>query len=281
MLNLYESDITMILEERKAEGRLSEWVSRFLYVEATHEEMPEVKLLPTGAVYFTVVLGETGEFCRGADCVKLPRRFIGGQITTPGLRIQSGQDYIHFGIEFRAWTLHDWLRLDLEKAENNLITPSGELFDRISEIVESSPFVFAAVCEKLEALFSEFSKSDSSRISEAARLIYEKKGKLSTGDLAVKAGLSTRHFRRVFKQAFGISPKDYAKLIQLNAAFEALADNEPPFNMDLVYKGGYFDESHFIRRFKELLGSSPADFLSEPDDFLETYLLRNSESHSF
>jgi len=267
----------MILEERKAQGRLSEWINRFLYVEATHEEMPEVKLLPTGSIYFTVVLGERGEFCRGANCVKLPRRFIGGQITKSDLSIRTAKNYVHFGIEFRAWTLHEWMRLDLERAENNLIIPSGELFERISEIVESRPFLFKEICEKLEVLFSEFSKSDSTRLSDAARHIYEKKGKLNTGDLAKTAGLSPRHFRRLFKQTFGISPKDYAKLIQLNAAFEALADNKPPFNLDLAYKGGYFDESHFIRRFKELLGSSPTDFLKEPDDFLETYLLSNSE----
>lgn len=266
----------MNLEEHRVEGPLNEWISRFLYVEATRKEMPEVQLFPTGAIYFTVVLGEIGEFCSATNCVKIPRRFIGGQITDPDLHLRTGKNYMHFGIEFRAWTLHDWLKLDLENAENNLIQAHGDFFDHISEVVESRPFNFKEVCERLETFFEDFSKTDSCCITEAARVIFRNKGKLNTGDLADAAGLSKRHFRRVFRQAMGISPKNYAKLIQLNAALQALEENKSPFNMDLVYKGGYFDESHFIKRFKELLGSSPTDFLSEPDDFLETYLLRNN-----
>jgi len=266
----------MILREKEVCGALSDQINRFLYVEATSKEIPAVQLLPTGLVYYTVVLGEPGKFCRNADCVTLPKHFIGGPITKPGIQIRTIDNYIHFGIEFHPWSLHESLGLDLEKAENSFLRPDQEVFKSIKSIVTSEVFDFESICKKLEQLMEKSLKPQQTDISRAIRLIAEKRGEITVDKLAEKSGFSERHFRRIFKKSFGISPKVYASVVQLNAALSVLKKYDDSLNLDFAFEGGYYDESHFIKRFKELVGCSPAEFLENPDEFLETYLLKNN-----
>jgi len=266
----------MILEERVIGCELSDQINRFLYVEATSEEIPTVQLLPTGYVYFTVILGVPGKFCRDSDCIKLPHNFIGGPITKPGIQIRTEENYIHFGIEFHPWSMHEWLRLDLGTAENFFLRPDHEFFNRIQSVVKSEKFAFESTSDQLEQLLKREPKPQKTDLSSAIRTIADMRGKVAIDDLAEKSGYSKRHFRRVFKKSFGISPKVYAMIVQLNTALSILKKHDNSINLDLAYEGGYYDEPHFVRRFKDLIGCSPAEFLEHPNEFLDTYLLRNS-----
>lgn len=265
----------MILKERIIDGELSDQINRFLYVKAKSDEVPEVQLLPTGYIYYTLILGERGKFCRNSECTELPRHFIGGQINAPGIFLRPHKNYIHFGIEFKPWALHEWIGLDIEHAENSFIKPKNEFFDLINNVLESEPFNFENSCNQLEQLLIAHKKPKRTPLSQTIRLITSKKGKVTIDELAEIAGFSKRHFRRKFKRAFGISPKAYSKTVQFNSALAILAKNDRSINLDLAFEGGYYDEAHFVNKFKELVGCSPAHFLEKPDTFLETYLLRN------
>ncbi|MBZ4419035.1 AraC family transcriptional regulator [Myxococcus sp. RHSTA-1-4] len=77
-------------------------------------------------------------------------------------------------------------------------------------------------------------------------------------------GLSKRALQRLFSQYVGVGPKWVIQRFRLHEAAERLAKldgGEPPRLADLAASLGYFDQAHFIKDFKALVGLSPADYL--------------------
>ncbi|MGO4355111.1 helix-turn-helix domain-containing protein [Rhizobium sp. RAF36] len=77
--------------------------------------------------------------------------------------------------------------------------------------------------------------------------------------LAKKSGLSRFHFIRVFKSEIGTTPARYVercKIEQAKAMIEA-ADRSLSDIADIL---GFADQSHLTRRFKVIVGSTPAVF---------------------
>jgi AraC-like DNA-binding protein len=62
-------------------------------------------------------------------------------------------------------------------------------------------------------------------------------------------GLSTRQIHRKLNDLIGVGAKDYSKIIRFKHALQ----NENALD-------GYFDQSHFIKDFKEFTGCNPSGF---------------------
>jgi AraC-like DNA-binding protein len=82
---------------------------------------------------------------------------------------------------------------------------------------------------------------------------------IDLADLAAVANLSRCHFARAFKQSVGATPHDYLVQCRLERAQELLADTEMPL-AEIALATGFSDQSHFSRRFREHLLSSPSAF---------------------
>src|ERR1700754_1515859 len=77
--------------------------------------------------------------------------------------------------------------------------------------------------------------------------------------LCAHAGYSKRTLQRLFREYIGVTPKWVLERIRLHEAAERMADGEhdwPSLALDL----GYFDQAHFIKAFKAVVGRSPADY---------------------
>ncbi|MHA7839329.1 MAG: helix-turn-helix domain-containing protein, partial [bacterium] len=110
------------------------------------------------------------------------------------------------------------------------------------------------------------------QVEAIVRDIATARGNVSVSELARRHGLSTRAMRREFLEVVGIPPKHYAKIVQMNAVVGALQADDPQTLSSLAMEHGYFDQSHFIRDFKRLVGSSPSAFLRSRSAFLRTFL---------
>ncbi len=109
-------------------------------------------------------------------------------------------------------------------------------------------------------------------IDNALDKIFTHKGDIEVKELIEPSGLSERHFRREFKRIIGIGPKQYCKVIQFNAAFEAIQQGNEAQLYQVALQNGYYDHAHFINDFKSILGQSPQAFLRSEHNFLRSYL---------
>ena len=77
--------------------------------------------------------------------------------------------------------------------------------------------------------------------------------------LASIANYSPAQFRRLFTKLMGQSPSAYIADIRINNAKVLLKTTDKRIS-DIAVEVGFFDHSHFIRTFKKLVGSTPAEY---------------------
>jgi AraC-like DNA-binding protein len=70
-----------------------------------------------------------------------------------------------------------------------------------------------------------------------------------------------RQLERHFKKQIGISPKQLGKVIRLQATLHMLLNQKSETLTSIAYEREYFDQNHFIKDFKELVGITPKEFL--------------------
>ncbi len=79
-------------------------------------------------------------------------------------------------------------------------------------------------------------------------------------DVAGEVGFSRRQLERLFSRYVGASPKWVIQRYRLFEAAERLASDPHLDTGRLAYDLGYFDQAHFIKDFKAMVGRPPADY---------------------
>lgn len=85
----------------------------------------------------------------------------------------------------------------------------------------------------------------------------------SVRDIAKKVDLSQRRFIQVFRREVGLTPKQFYRLRRFQRAFASLRQSRLPDWSRLAMECGYFDQSHFIRDFRNFSGLRPTEFLCQ------------------
>src|SRR5690606_17313279 len=77
-----------------------------------------------------------------------------------------------------------------------------------------------------------------------------------------------RSLQRLFSQYVGVSPKWVIKRYRLHEAAEQLASGMGVDWPQMAQELGYFDQAHFIKDFKSIIGVTPAEYargVAKPD----------------
>ncbi len=97
------------------------------------------------------------------------------------------------------------------------------------------------------------------KIGKAVRIILEKHGLIEMETVAEEIEIGKRHFERTFKKMVGITPKFFSRIIRFGYIFELIKDGNEPW-LKIALQSGYFDQSHFIKNFKEFTGEEPSAY---------------------
>jgi len=84
-------------------------------------------------------------------------------------------------------------------------------------------------------------------------------GKIMNAELAHVFGASLQHFLKLFKENYGIAPQEYIMRQRLTMAQHSLLHSEQPID-DIAETLGFYDTSHFIRRFSKKYGMPPVQY---------------------
>lgn len=96
----------------------------------------------------------------------------------------------------------------------------------------------------------------------ALGLIQKSKGTIRISELMEQLHTSQSPLEKRFRQAVGTSPKKFASIVRFKALMQQRDSNASL--VELAYDAGFYDQSHFIKEFKNFTGDTPEDFLGRP-----------------
>ena len=151
--------------------------------------------------------------------------------------------------------------------------PAGELAERHTPLDELWGRAVEEARERLDEARSLAERLDVFEALLAARLprvramhpaVAHALGRLhagaDVGAVAGETGYSHRRFLTVFRDAVGLGPKVYGRLLRLNSALRHLVTSPDATCAAVAAAAGYSDQAHMTREFRELAGVTPGAY---------------------
>ena len=134
---------------------------------------------------------------------------------------------------------------------------------------------------KEQPLGSRYSIADQYMLNKCIRLtptmevvkalclyIYDKQGVLTVNDLSAVFNKSRQYLNKVFKKEVMYGLKKFIITVRILALVKHKIKNADISLTQLSYEFGYFDQSHFIRDFKNVCGVTPRYFFNNIPEFI-------------
>ncbi len=141
--------------------------------------------------------------------------------------------------------------------ENSNLTGLFSLFEVLKQDISFDKMVVA-----IENWFTEtINELDISthKTVLSTQLILDTKGEIRVRDIIDKFQISERSLERNFRSYIGLTPKFYCRIIRFSNIFSLV--NSDGFSWsDITYLAGFYDQSHFIKNFKEFTGEEPSSY---------------------
>jgi AraC-like DNA-binding protein len=232
------------------------------------EKLVKQRVLPDGGMEMIFHYGDLyQQYFEDGTCIVQPRSFVFGQISTYLEIAPTGTTGL-VAARFLPDGLIPFLDIPLSSLENKAVAIK-DVFGEKGKWLEEK--VIAATTNpgriKWIEAFLLSSLADTQTINPIAKkcveIIFQTQGQLGMAELAGRMKVNRRNMERKFVSAIGMSPKQLSKVIRLQTTLKMLEQKNFSSLTSLAYENGYYDQSHFIKDFKEFTGMSPKLFFSE------------------
>ena len=151
--------------------------------------------------------------------------------------------------------------------ENVLGAAAPRLRERLA-IAPDWPQRFRVLAEETSgwAASREAARGPRPEVIAAWRLLEASRGRLRIDDLATRVYLSRRRLSTLFDEELGLSPKQAARTMRFTHAVARIGSGVRAGRLDLAEVAaqcGYADQSHLVREFQALAGTSPSGWIAE------------------
>ena len=189
---------------------------------------------------------------------------IYGVHTRRFIRLLEGQGSV-FGVKFKTGGFFPFYRTPVSGLMDRSLNPSqifGTHATRFEKDVLASDSIDAMSSAAEGLLLSHLPPEDPNvaRVSAWASHIASDRSLTSVDELALRTGLTKRALQRLFNQYVGIGPKWMINRYRLHEAVAKMQAGIPIVWTELALELGYFDQAHFIRDFRKMIGRSPAEY---------------------
>lgn len=170
-----------------------------------------------------------------------------------------------FGAKFRPGAFYPFVKTSVSQFTNRC-TPLGDLFGDAGRALETAMLAthddHARIILIESFLRERLPEEDETvaRINAIIDHIRAERDITRVDELARRVHISKRTLQRLFNQYVGESPKWVIKQFRLQDAAAQLEKTQGADLPQIAYDLGYFDQAHFIRDFRSLVGRTPAAY---------------------
>lgn len=170
-----------------------------------------------------------------------------------------------FGVKFRPGGFYPFFRQPVAKLTDDTICPHKVFGTEVEELEEKLLSLEDAgeMVEAAEVFLRDRMPERDETVEVVGRVVectVSDREIVRVEDVADRLNLNKRTLQRIFNKYVGVSPKWVIRRYRLHEAADRLAEggavNWPEMALDL----GYFDQAHFIKDFKAVVGKAPAEY---------------------
>jgi len=250
-------------------SELAPFVKCFWTLDAESKKDPPIQtIVPDGCMEMIFHYGDPyRQILAEKDPIIQPRCFVFGQLTRP-LKIQPTAVTGIFSVRFHPEGFLPFATIPVKDMVDRAV-PLKELYGSSIHPTEEAILGDVTTEQRIQIITTFLGNRlvDTATIdriiSETVQTLLTANGHIPVGELARQNDLNPRQLQRSFAEAIGLSPKQLARIIRLQAALKMLLNQEHNRLTDLAYDGEFYDQAHFIKDFKAFTGRTPKAFYGD------------------
>ena len=126
---------------------------------------------------------------------------------------------------------------------------------------------FSQRCRIFQRIFEEYlnregEHNSNSQVPSIYAMVSKTNGDIRIDELSRHLGYSQRYMSKMIKAGFGMSPKTLCKYMKFQKSLEYLGYRSDMDITEVSNALGYYDQSHFVKYFKEFTGVTPRNYVS-------------------
>ena len=189
-----------------------------------------------------------------------PCSFVVGELTQ-FLLLQPTCPVATMGVRFRPGGAYRFLPFALSALTDNAV-PTEEIWGREGKYLEEAVLSARSHVERkqlVEGFLLSRLAAPRPRFDAAISEIMRNHGQTRVDQLAGRIGWSPRQLQREFRASVGLSPKAFARIIRFQNLLRLVGEGSLREWASLALEGGYSDQPHMVREFREFSGQSPTE----------------------
>ena len=105
-------------------------------------------------------------------------------------------------------------------------------------------------------------RAASPAVAWAWRRLNETAGSLTINELTTEIGWSRKHLAARFNEQIGLPPKTIGRILRFGRVVDMIRPGSALPWTEVAYRGGYYDQAHFVREFHAFAGATPTEYLA-------------------
>lgn len=192
------------------------------------------------------------------------RTVVVGVVSGKFTRVIEGNGCV-FGIAFKPGAFYPFIQRDISSFTDstlNLREAFGIDGDALEDAILSGADDDAMIAAAETFLREHLPEPDANvtYLNHIVNLIIADRTITQVDQVVARCGTSKRTLQRLFRQYVGVSLKWVINRYRLHEAVEQLADGGAVDWAKLALQLGYYDQAHFIKDFKAMVGKSPGEY---------------------
>lgn len=233
------------------------------------------KIIPDGCIEMTFNLKDKiKRYISKNEFIVHPNSMIMGQ-RTKSYFIEPFGDVDSFAICFYPYGFANFASNTLENLVD-IETPIESLFGEIPAKMLEQKIVQASSTQERISIIETFlldrlnqNETIENLVKTTVDSLIATNGNTSINKILKDKLSKRRQLERNFKKQIGISPKQLGKVLRLQTALKMILNDKENLT-NIAYESEYFDQAHFIKDFKEFVGTTPKAFLGNENMALST-----------